>query len=118
MSTGNRTINKENDYKIIVMKFVHIVHWKIVYVCAMILDKRGEYSMIHYKQGINVLDMLKNTGYTTYRIARENILGQSTLQKFRTGKLPSWNELDKLCKLLNCGPWDIIDYSPDQTTDE
>ena len=77
--------------------------------------------MIRYKHGINVLDMLKNAGFTTYRIARENILGQSTLQKFRTGKLPSWNELDKVCTICNCNPWDILEYIPneqDKTQDD
>ena len=66
--------------------------------------------MIRYKVGVNVLEMLKNAGYTSYRIARENVLGQSTLQKFRVGKLPSWNELDKVCTLCNCDPWDILEF--------
>ena len=70
--------------------------------------------MIRYKEGVNVLEMLKSAGYTSYRIARENILGQSTLQKFRTGKLPSWNELDKVCTICKCNPWDILEYIPNK----
>lgn len=69
--------------------------------------------MIRYKADADILDMLKTAGFSTYRIAKENVFGQSTLQKFRIGKLPSWNELDKLCSILNCQPFDLIEYIHD-----
>ena len=40
--------------------------------------------------------MLKDKGYSSYAIRRDHVLGESTMQKFRKGKLPSWAELAKL----------------------
>lgn len=73
--------------------------------------------MFRYKHGINVLEMLKTAGYNTNRIRTERVFGQSTLQKFRTGDLPSWNELDRLCKLLKVEPWEIIEFVDDSAQD-
>lgn len=64
-----------------------------------------------YKQGVDVLKMLKNAGYNTNRIRQEKIFGQRVLQKFRNREMPSWNELERLCKLLSCQPWEIIEYT-------
>lgn len=69
---------------------------------------------IRYK--FNILDALKAAGYTTYRIRKENLLGQATLQQLRKGELVSWANIDKICRLLNCQPGDIIvEYIPDET---
>lgn len=66
--------------------------------------------MIRYK--IDVLEALRKAGYSSYRIRQGKLLGESTLQKLRNGKLLSWHELDKICGLLNCEPWDLIEYVP------
>lgn len=70
--------------------------------------------MIRVKPNVNILAMLKEAGYSTYVIQREKLIGQRTLQKLRIGGLPSWNELDKLCKLLKVNPWDIIEFVNDE----
>lgn len=67
--------------------------------------------MLVYK--LDILAALKNNGYTTYRIKKEKILSESTLQKFRHKEGISWSNLDTLCSLLNCQPGDIIAYIPD-----
>lgn len=74
--------------------------------------------MIQYRQGVNVLEMLSNAGYNTGVIRREKIFGEKTLQKFRECKLPSWNELNKLCNILNVHPTDILEYKHDQSPGE
>lgn len=66
---------------------------------------------IKYKT--NVLALLKNNGYTTYKLRKEKILGESTLQKMRTNILLSWAELNTVCTLLNCQPGDILEFIPD-----
>lgn len=66
---------------------------------------------LEYK--IDVLLALKEKGYNSTRIRTEGILSQSTLQKFRTGQGVSWDNLETLCKLLECQPGDIIEYAPD-----
>lgn len=67
--------------------------------------------MLVYK--LDILAALKNNGYTTYRIKKEKVLSESTLQKFRHKEGISWSNLDTLCSLLNCQPGDIIAYTPD-----
>ncbi len=64
--------------------------------------------MLRYK--IDVLTVLKDAGYTTYRLSKENIFGHGTIQKFRNGEIVSAENLDKLCKLLQCQPADILEY--------
>ncbi|MDD6219570.1 MAG: helix-turn-helix transcriptional regulator [Clostridia bacterium] len=63
---------------------------------------------IGYK--IDVLAALKDAGYSTYRIRKEKIFGEATVQKFRNAKLVSLENIATLCKLLNCQPGDIMEY--------
>lgn len=63
---------------------------------------------IKYK--IDVLAALKDAGYSTTRIRKENIIGQSYLQQLRHGELVSWKTIETLCRLLNCQPGDIVEY--------
>ena len=67
---------------------------------------------IKYK--FDVLEALKFAGYTTYKIRKENLFGQATLQQFRKGEIVSWGNIEKLCKLLNCQPGDIVEYLPEE----
>ena len=63
---------------------------------------------IKYK--FDVLNALKEKGYTTYRIRKEKLLSESTVQKLRQGEYVSMDNLETLCKLLNCQPGDIMEY--------
>ena len=62
---------------------------------------------------LDVLSALKEVGYTTYQIRKNKLLSESTVQKLREGKPISWENIETLCKLLNCQPNDIIKYIPD-----
>ena len=62
------------------------------------------------KYKINVLAALKEKGYNTNRIRTEGLLSQSTLQKLREGKGVAWENLEKICELLECQPADLIEY--------
>lgn len=55
--------------------------------------------------------LLKEKGYTTYKIRKEKIIGQGTLTALKngTGGLDS-KTIAKLCKLLHCQPGDIMEY--------
>lgn len=66
---------------------------------------------LQYK--IDVLASLKEKGYNTNKIRTEGLLSQSTLQKFRNNQPVSWENLETLCKLLECQPSDIIEYVED-----
>ena len=59
---------------------------------------------------IDVLEALKQNGYSTYRIRKEKLIGESTLQKLRQGLPVSWENIETLCRLLHYQPGDIIRY--------
>lgn len=65
------------------------------------------------KYKINVLSALKEKGYNTNKIRTEGLLSQSTLQKLREGKGVAWENLEKICELLECQPADLIEYVTD-----
>ena len=63
---------------------------------------------LRYK--INIMDALKAKGYTSYRIRNEKLIGERQVQQLRNGEIVSNACIDKLCKLLNCQPGDILEY--------
>ena len=67
---------------------------------------------LQYK--IDVVAVLKDKGYTSYKIRQEKLLSESTIQKLRSGKGVSWENIETLCHLLDCQPGDIIEYRPDE----
>ena len=56
----------------------------------------------------DILEKLKEKGFTSYRIRKEKLLSESALQKLREGKLLSWNELERVCAMLDCQPGDLV----------
>ena len=69
--------------------------------------------MIKYK--IDIIQALKNKGYSTYKIRKEKIFNESQLQQMRENKILAQDALNKVCKLLDCQPGDIMEYIPDET---
>jgi putative transcriptional regulator len=59
---------------------------------------------------VNVLEALKTAGYSTYRIRKEKLLGEATLQNLREGRPVSWENIATVCRLLGCQPGDILEY--------
>ena len=67
-----------------------------------------------FRYKIDILAALKEKGYSTYRIRKERIFAEATLQLFRQGVIASQSTLEKLCELLDCQPGDILEYRPDE----
>lgn len=64
---------------------------------------------IKYK--VDIVEQLKAKGYSTYRIRKDKLLSESTIQKFREGNTSvSLDNIGTVCGLLNCQPGDIIEY--------
>lgn len=63
---------------------------------------------LRYK--IDVMNALKEKGYSSTRIREEKLIGQSYLQQLRHQELVSWKTIDTLCKLLQCDVGDIVEY--------
>ena len=59
---------------------------------------------------VDVLAALKQKGITTYQIRKEKLLSESTVQKLRAGIGVSWENIETLCRLLDCQPYDLIEY--------
>jgi len=64
--------------------------------------------MIKYK--IDIMDALKVKGYTSYKLRKDKIFGEATMTKFRKKEYINFENLNLLCKLLECQPGDIIEY--------
>lgn len=65
---------------------------------------------LHYK--LDMMEALKNAGYSSTRLRNEKLLGESYMTQLRRGEMVSWKALDTICTLLNCQPGDLIEHTP------
>jgi putative transcriptional regulator len=74
-----------------------------------LFQKREDTMPIKYDK---LLALLNERGYTSYKIRKENLMGQGTLTAIKngTGGLDA-KTLARLCKVLNCQPGDIMEYT-------
>ena len=63
---------------------------------------------------INVLAALKEKGYTTYKLRKEKLLGESVLTQLRAGEPVSWANISRICELLRCQVGDILEYKSEE----
>lgn len=68
---------------------------------------------------IDVLKALKERGYNSYVLSKkdnmgDNYIGQRQLQQIRKGEIVSTACLEKLCKLLDCQPGDILLFEEEE----
>lgn len=62
--------------------------------------------------------LLKEKGYSSYRLRKEKLISQATLQKLRTGEgIIDTRTITRLCEMLNCQPGDIMEYVEDAQED-
>ncbi len=64
--------------------------------------------MLKYK--INIMEALKEKGYSSYKIRKDRLIGEAQLTKIRSGEIASKETLNTICKLLKCQPGDILEY--------
>lgn len=62
------------------------------------------------KYKIDVLQALKDKGFTSYKMRKEKLLGEATIQKLRENELVSWENIGRICEMLGCQPGDILEY--------
>ena len=69
--------------------------------------------MIRYK--VDILQELKNAGYSSYRLQKEKLLATSTLNKLRSGDTTiTVVSLNAICDMLECQPGDLLEwYKPE-----
>ena len=64
-----------------------------------------------------LLELMNLKGLTTYKIRKEKIISESTLQNIRQEKCITTDAIASLCKALQCQPGDIIEYVEDINND-
>lgn len=64
--------------------------------------------MFVYK--FDVLEGLKDAGYNTTRLRKEKLLGENAIQSLRRGEMVGIIALEKICRLLDMQPGNIIKY--------
>ncbi len=88
----------------------------LVYVCDIMIFKieiREDLLMaLRYK--VDVIQLLKDSGYSTYAIRKEKLIIENMLQKLRNDQMVSWSTLDTICRLTHSQPGDILEYVPDE----
>ncbi len=69
--------------------------------------------MLRYR--INILEVLKRAGYSSYRMRKEKVFGESTLQKLRTGDTGiNLESIGVICGMLHCQPGDLVEWVEDE----
>lgn len=67
--------------------------------------------MFVYK--FDVLEALIEAGYNTTRLRKEKLLGENAIQSLRKGEVVGINSLERICKLLDMQPGNVIKYIED-----
>ncbi len=65
-----------------------------------------------------LINLMHEKGITSYTIKRDKVIGQATYKKIIEGGDIDTRTIAKLCKLLNCQPGDILEYSEDDPAPE
>lgn len=64
---------------------------------------------LRYK--IDILEALKEAGYSSTRLRKEKLMGESYMTQLRRGEMVSWKTIETICALLDCQPGDLIEYA-------
>jgi len=71
---------------------------------------------LRYK--IDILEALKEAGYSSTRLRKEKLMGESYMTQLRRGEMVSWKTVETICALLDCQPGDLIEYTKEEVTRE
>lgn len=67
---------------------------------------------------VDILKLLSDHGWSTYRLIRERRLSNGTISRFRAERMISLKTLAIVCELCQCQPGDILSYVPITKNDE
>ena len=62
--------------------------------------------------------LMKEKGFSSYRLRKEKLISQAILQKLRIGGNVYTRTIERLCAMLDCQPGDILEYLPEETDGE
>lgn len=61
-----------------------------------------------------LFDMLRDKGLSSTLWLRQNGIHPTTVNKLKKNEIVNTDTINKLCKLLNCQPGDIMEYVEDE----
>ena len=59
---------------------------------------------------VDPMALMKESGYTSYRLRMENLLSQTAMQNMRHRKPVSWSDLEVVCRVTGKQPGKLIGY--------
>ena len=65
-----------------------------------------------------LFELMKEKGFSSYRLRKEKLISQAILQKLRIGENVDTRTIERLCAMLDCQPGDIMEYLPEETDGE
>ena len=65
-----------------------------------------------FKYKIDVMEAFRDAGYSSTRLRKEKLLGESYMTQLRHGEMVSWKALDTICTALHLQPGDLIEHIP------
>ena len=86
------------------MMIINVITYELERNCK---SSKGKGDM-NYTYKINILEALKEKGYSTYYIRQNKLLSESTLQRLRNNQTISMTSLLTIAKLLKMNITDII----------
>ena len=63
---------------------------------------------------MDILEALKEKGFSTYKLRKERLLSEGVIQSLREQKMISLENVGQLCALLGCQPGDLLEYVKDE----
>ena len=61
---------------------------------------------------IDMLKLLSEHGWSTYRLQKEKQIPNGTIIQIRNGKPITTKTIDKICELCSCQPGDLMRWVP------
>lgn len=58
----------------------------------------------------DVFKLLEQHGWSQYRLRKEKLISNGTMQRLREGLSVSTETVNVICKLCRCQPGDILEY--------
>ncbi len=63
---------------------------------------------------IDLLDLLKQHGWSTYRLQKEKLISNGTIMQIRAKKPITTTTIETICRLCHCQPGDLLQYKEEQ----
>lgn len=62
----------------------------------------------------DIIGKLSENGYSSYRIQKEKLIPNSTLDRIRHNQPINTATIDTICRVCKCQPGDLISWVPDE----